>query len=112
MMEILKLKKTIEKLLKESTDQKTYQTTNSNLLKEQDKKIVSLTALITDYTTTSNNLSLQLESMKNNLESKVDEIFLNTVSRRRGASLESSVGGTPARNQNSFESGRATNIYS
>lgn len=108
----MKVKKTIERLLKDLTEQKTTQITNSNLLKEQDKKLTSLNSSMIDYTTTTENLSTQIELMKSNLEGKIDEIFLNTVSRRRGPSIESSTGGTPARHQNSFESGRATNIYS
>lgn len=126
MSELQRMKKSVERLLKDTTDTKSNQSTTSTLLKDQEKKISTLSTTLNDTNTQANTLTNELRALKTSLEAKLDEILSSSVGRtRRAGSFESPSrpsgppGSDPSgegRGQNGSNSrnpgGRATNTYS
>jgi ABC-type transporter Mla subunit MlaD len=92
MAELTRMKRVVEKLLKDSTDTKASQTATAALLKDQDKKVSTLATAVSETGSRANNLSSQVETFRTGVNSKLDEILsaLNGAgaSRQRGNSFD------------------------
>jgi septal ring factor EnvC (AmiA/AmiB activator) len=108
MAEITRVKRAMEKLVKDATDAKAAQTASASLLKEQDKKVSSLATTLSESTSRANDLSSQLETFRASVDSKLAEVLsaLNSggASRGRGGSFD-----TPPRAPGQGAAGPAPN---
>jgi seryl-tRNA synthetase len=126
MAELLRMKRAVEKILKDTGDSKSAQSSATSLLKEQDKKISSLATSLSDANSKSTELAKQLEVLKAAMDAKLDDLTAaSTSALRRGSSVETtptrspgseppSQQGPSGRGLNGSRDGgsRATNSYS
>ncbi len=96
------LKKLVEKVIKDSSELRTTQSTLTTLTKENEKKITTFASSLLDSTNLTESLTTEVDRLKVSLEGKLDEVLSSlSIARRRA----SSTGGA------STDGTRATNMY-
>ena len=88
MAELQRMKKSVERILKEASESKSTQSSSVTLLKDQDKKISSLVTTLSDTNSRSTDLVTQLQALRVVMETKFDELTSGGSSHRRGSSVE------------------------
>lgn len=124
MAELQRMKRAVERILKDASDSKSAQSSAATLLKDQDKKIASLATTLSETNSRSTDLASQLQALRVAMDTKLDELTSASSTRRRGSSFDATPPRPPGAGppsaaqggggQNGSRDGgsRATNTYS